>query len=32
MGQNGRAYIREHYRWELIMGKYEGMIAAVKGK
>jgi len=32
MGQNGRAYVREHYRWELIMGKYERMLAAVKGR
>ena len=32
MGRNGRAYIREHYRWDLIMGKYERMMATVKGK
>jgi len=32
MGQNGRAYIREHYRWELIMSKYERLLAEVKGK
>jgi glycosyltransferase involved in cell wall biosynthesis len=32
MGRNGRAYIREHYRWELIMSKYERLIAAVRGK
>ena len=31
MGRNGRAYIREHYRWDLIMGKYERMMAAVRG-
>jgi glycosyltransferase involved in cell wall biosynthesis len=30
MGSNGRAYVRENYRWELIMGKYERLIAAVK--
>jgi glycosyltransferase involved in cell wall biosynthesis len=32
MGRNGRAYIREHYRWDLIMGKYERMLAAVGRK
>jgi glycosyltransferase involved in cell wall biosynthesis len=32
MGRSGRAYIREHYRWDLIMGKYERMLAAVGGK
>jgi len=32
MGHNGRAYVREHYRWDLIMGKYEKMMAAVKKK
>jgi glycosyltransferase involved in cell wall biosynthesis len=30
MGRNGRAYVREHYRWDLIMGKYDRMIAAVR--
>jgi glycosyltransferase involved in cell wall biosynthesis len=32
MGHNGRAYVREHYRWDLIMGKYEKMMAAVRGR
>lgn len=32
MGRNGRAYIREHYRWDLIMGKYERLMARVRGK
>ena len=32
MGHNGRAYVREHYRWDLIMGKYEKMIEAVRGR
>jgi glycosyltransferase involved in cell wall biosynthesis len=25
MGQNGRKYIRQHYRWDVILGKYEKM-------
>ena len=32
MGRNGRAYVRDHYRWELIMGKYEKMMGAVRGR
>lgn len=32
MGRNGRAYVHEHFRWDLIVGKYERMIAAVRGK
>ena len=31
MGRNGRAYIREHYRWDIIMDKYERMMAKVRG-
>jgi glycosyltransferase involved in cell wall biosynthesis len=30
MGRNGRAYIREHYRWDIIMGKYERMMARIR--
>lgn len=32
MGRNGRAYIRDHYRWDLIMGKYERLMAKVRGR
>jgi glycosyltransferase involved in cell wall biosynthesis len=32
MGRNGRAYVRDNYRWDLIMGKYERMMAAVRKK
>ena len=32
MGRNGRAYIRDNYRWDLIMGKYERMMAKVRGR
>jgi glycosyltransferase involved in cell wall biosynthesis len=31
MGANGRAYIRERYRWDVIMGKYERLMAAIRG-
>ncbi|MEW5983937.1 MAG: glycosyltransferase family 4 protein [Acidobacteriota bacterium] len=29
MGRNGRAYVREHYRWDVILGKYERLIGKV---
>jgi glycosyltransferase involved in cell wall biosynthesis len=32
MGRNGRAYVRENYRWDLIMGKYDRLIGAVRAK
>ena len=31
MGRNGRAYIRDNYRWDLIIGKYERMMAKIRG-
>ena len=30
MGANGRAYIRDCYRWDVILAKYEQMIAQLK--
>lgn len=30
MGRNGRAYIQEHYKWDVILSKYERMIAALR--
>ncbi|MBI4478348.1 MAG: glycosyltransferase family 4 protein [Acidobacteria bacterium] len=31
MGRNGREYVRRNYRWDVILGKYERMIARLKG-
>ena len=31
MGRNGQAYVREHYRWDVIVAKYERMIGALRG-
>jgi len=31
MGGNGRAYVKEHYRWDLVMTKIERMVAKVRG-
>ena len=32
LGRNGRDYVRQHYRWDVILGKYERMIARIKGR
>ena len=32
MGRNGREYIRKNYRWDVILGKYDRMIAAIRGR
>ncbi len=31
MGRNGRDYVRRHYRWDIILAKYERMITGIKG-
>jgi glycosyltransferase involved in cell wall biosynthesis len=30
LGRNGRDYVRQHYRWEVVLGKYEGMFAKIR--
>jgi len=30
MGRNGREYIRRHYRWDVVLGKYERIFAKVR--
>lgn len=30
MGRNGKEYVRRNYRWDVIMGKYDRLIAALK--
>ncbi len=32
MGLNGRAYVRDHYSWNVILEKYERMMAKVAGR
>jgi glycosyltransferase involved in cell wall biosynthesis len=31
MGRNGRHYIRENYRWDVVIGKYEKMFTRLRG-
>ncbi len=30
LGHNGRDYVRKDYRWDVVLGKYERMIAALR--
>ena len=30
MGRNGREYVRRNYRWDIVLGKYEGVFAKLK--
>ncbi|HEY6361049.1 MAG TPA: glycosyltransferase [Vicinamibacterales bacterium] len=30
MGANGRQYIRQHYRWEAVLGRFERLVGKVK--
>jgi glycosyltransferase involved in cell wall biosynthesis len=30
MGRNGRDYVRRHYRWDVVLGKYERLFAKVR--
>ncbi|MFB3855398.1 MAG: glycosyltransferase family 4 protein [Vicinamibacterales bacterium] len=32
MGRNGREYVRRNYRWDVILGKYERMMATIRGR
>jgi glycosyltransferase involved in cell wall biosynthesis len=31
LGRNGREYIRKHYRWDVVLSKYERIFAKVRG-
>jgi glycosyltransferase involved in cell wall biosynthesis len=32
MGRNGKDYVKRNYRWDVIMSKYDRLIAAAKGR
>ena len=32
MGRNGKEYVKRNYRWDVIMAKYDRLIAATRGR
>ena len=32
MGRNGKEYVKRNYRWDVILSKYDRLIAAVRGR
>jgi glycosyltransferase involved in cell wall biosynthesis len=32
MGKNGRDYVRKHYRWDVILNKYDRLLSALRGR
>jgi len=30
LGRNGREYVRKHYRWDVVLGKYERLFAKIR--
>jgi glycosyltransferase involved in cell wall biosynthesis len=32
MGRNGKEYVKRNYRWDVIMAKYDRLIAAMKAR
>ena len=31
MGRNGQSYVNHHYRWEIILAKYEQLMSTIRG-
>ena len=31
MGRNGRSYVQQNYRWDVILGKYDRLISGLTG-
>jgi len=31
LGENGRRYVREHYRWEAVLARFASLLSAVEG-
>jgi glycosyltransferase involved in cell wall biosynthesis len=32
LGQNGRAYVRQHFRWEAVMGRLDRLVSRARAK
>jgi glycosyltransferase involved in cell wall biosynthesis len=31
LGRNGRQYVQQHYRWDAVLGRFERLVAKIKG-
>jgi glycosyltransferase involved in cell wall biosynthesis len=32
LGENGRNYVRQHYRWEHVLGRFERLVARIRSR
>jgi glycosyltransferase involved in cell wall biosynthesis len=32
LGENGRRYVQQHYRWESVLGRFDRLVARVKSR
>jgi hypothetical protein len=32
LGENGRKYIQQHYRWDSVMGRFDRLVGRVRPK
>jgi glycosyltransferase involved in cell wall biosynthesis len=32
LGESGRQYVRQHYRWDAVLGRFERLIMAVRNR
>ena len=32
LGRNGRNYVRQHYRWDVVLGRFERLVNKIKGR
>jgi glycosyltransferase involved in cell wall biosynthesis len=31
LGRNGRNYVRQHYRWDVVLGRFERLVNKIRG-
>jgi glycosyltransferase involved in cell wall biosynthesis len=32
LGESGRQYVRQHYRWDAVLGRFERLVMAVRNR
>jgi glycosyltransferase involved in cell wall biosynthesis len=32
LSENGRSYIRQHYRWDAVIGRFDRLVSRVRGR